>query len=189
MFKIRFHKPLKSLTWGVLPDIILSEKKIQHTYQEGYENGRLAAEQFYNMQLLEYRKELASLQESLTKNMEREYVSMVEDFKKRMPQIILNLLKKVWSHLEWNCDDVRAMVDEALMAYAPDEMPLEVYLSASDMALFEEMNIHQNYAHIIFKEDLSLDKGDCFIKSRFGILDSRVDTKLKRVEEELSHVQ
>ena len=34
-------------------------------------------------------------------------------------------------------------------------------------------------------EDKALGKGDCVIKSRFGIVDGRIETKLKKVEEEL----
>jgi len=38
-----------------------------------------------------------------------------------------------------------------------------------------------------FFEDTSLNSGDCQIKSRFGLLDGRVSTKLRKVREELTN--
>ena len=41
------------------------------------------------------------------------------------------------------------------------------------------------YPNIKFFEDTTLQSGDCQIKSRFGLLDGRVSTKLRKIEEEL----
>ena len=41
------------------------------------------------------------------------------------------------------------------------------------------------YPEVKFFVDDSLDNGDCQIKSRFGLLDGRIATKLRKIEEEL----
>jgi flagellar assembly protein FliH len=41
------------------------------------------------------------------------------------------------------------------------------------------------YPNVKFFEDSSLISGDCQVKSRFGLLDGRIATKLRRVEEEI----
>ncbi len=41
------------------------------------------------------------------------------------------------------------------------------------------------YPNVKFFEDPSLQPGDCQVKSRFGLLDGRIATKLKRLEEEM----
>ena len=41
------------------------------------------------------------------------------------------------------------------------------------------------YPDVKFFEDDSLQSGDCQIKSRFGLLDGRIATKLRKIEEEL----
>ena len=41
------------------------------------------------------------------------------------------------------------------------------------------------YPEVKFFEDDSLQNGDCQIKSRFGLLDGRIATKLRKIEEEL----
>lgn len=43
----------------------------------------------------------------------------------------------------------------------------------------------EGYPNVKFFEDASLQSGDCQIKSRFGLLDGRVSTKLRKIEEEL----
>ena len=41
------------------------------------------------------------------------------------------------------------------------------------------------YPNVKFFEDESLESGDCQIKSRFGLLDGRITTKIRKVHEEL----
>jgi len=43
-----------------------------------------------------------------------------------------------------------------------------------------------NYPNVSFHEDSSLSSGDCQIKSRFGLLDGRIATKLRRIEASMS---
>ena len=43
----------------------------------------------------------------------------------------------------------------------------------------------EGYPNVKFFEDSTLQSGDCQIKSRFGLLDGRVSTRLRKIEEEL----
>jgi len=43
----------------------------------------------------------------------------------------------------------------------------------------------EGYPNVKFFEDVSLQSGDCQIKSRFGLLDGRISTKLRKIEDEL----
>lgn len=43
----------------------------------------------------------------------------------------------------------------------------------------------EGYPNVKFFEDASLKSGDCQVKSRFGLLDGRIATKLRRLEEEI----
>jgi hypothetical protein len=43
----------------------------------------------------------------------------------------------------------------------------------------------EGYPNVKFFEDSSLQSGDCQIKSRFGLLDGRVSTKIRKIEDEL----
>ena len=43
----------------------------------------------------------------------------------------------------------------------------------------------EGYPNVTFHEDPTLSRGDCQIKSRFGLLDGRVATKLRKIESDL----
>jgi flagellar biosynthesis/type III secretory pathway protein FliH len=43
----------------------------------------------------------------------------------------------------------------------------------------------EGYPNVKFFEDSTLQSGDCQIKSRFGLLDGRVSTKIRKIEDEL----
>ena len=43
----------------------------------------------------------------------------------------------------------------------------------------------EGYPNVTFHEDPTLTPGDCQIKSRFGLLDGRVATKLRKIEADL----
>ena len=53
-------------------------------------------------------------------------------------------------------------------------------------ALMEMMLCLKGYTNVKFFEDPSLQHGDCQVKSRFGLLDGRISTKLRRLEEEIT---
>ena len=42
-----------------------------------------------------------------------------------------------------------------------------------------------DFPKVKFFEDQTLTRGDCQVKSRFGLLDGRIATKLRRIEEEI----
>lgn len=160
-------------------------KRLQEAYEKGVQDGKASVENFYNMQIVEYRNELATLHTDLSKSITSQIEEIEKSFLKELPKIILTVIKKVWSYLEWDATSVKSMVENALAEYHTGEGDLEVYLSASDLALFQEMKVELQYPGILFKEDLNLKRGDCWIKSRFGILDHRLETKLKPLEEHL----
>ena len=49
----------------------------------------------------------------------------------------------------------------------------------------DEEQTLEGFSHVKFVIDESLSSGDCVVKSRFGILDGRIETKLKRIKKEL----
>jgi flagellar biosynthesis/type III secretory pathway protein FliH len=161
------------------------EKRLKMAYQKGLEAGRQSMESFYNMQIIEYRKELATLHEHWSQNLKAHITQMETVFQQELPDMIVAVIQKVWSYLEWDANAVKAMIHEALVDYHPEEGDVEVYLSAPDIELFREMGVELQYPGIAFKEDLNLKKGDCYVKGKFGLQDHRLETKLKPLRENL----
>ena len=87
---------------------------------------------------------------------------------------------------------------ELLKGLRKTEEPKEVEGSGSDeeegfasaiAGIFDGLDgddaLLSEYPEVKFFEDDSLQSGDCQIKSRFGLLDGRIATKLRKIEEEL----
>jgi flagellar biosynthesis/type III secretory pathway protein FliH len=83
-----------------------------------------------------------------------------------------------------------------LKAFARDDEPAstegegeESGFAGAIAGIFEGLDgddaLLEGYPNVSFHEDPTLSRGDCQIKSRFGLLDGRVATKLRKFETEL----
>jgi len=70
-----------------------------------------------------------------------------------------------------------------------DESDQEEGFASAIAGIFDGLDgddeLLDGYPNVKFFEDSSLNSGDCQIKSRFGLLDGRISTKLRKIEEEL----
>ena len=79
---------------------------------------------------------------------------------------------------------------DKLAAEKEEESPSTDDFSAAMAGLFDGLGgddaLLEGYPNVVFHEDAELSPGDCQIKSRFGLVDGRVLTKLGKIAEELS---
>ena len=78
---------------------------------------------------------------------------------------------------------------EKLSSEKPEEMPETDDFSGALASLFDGIGgsdaLLEGHPNVVFHEDAELGSGDCQIKSRFGLVDGRILTKLSKVDEEL----
>ena len=83
---------------------------------------------------------------------------------------------------------LKAMADPEKPA-SEDERQEEEGFASAIAGIFDGLDgddaLLDGYPNVKFFEDASLQSGDCQIKSRFGLLDGRVSTKIRKIEEEL----
>ena len=182
---IKLKEPLKRMKVVYAGPSSFSLEEVRMLEREAYEAGYAAAEQYLNMQILEYRKELHSLEGGLLKNVDKAFNEMVDTVQARIPGLAVQLVKKVWSGLMWDGDAVRGMVEEILAEYCTGKETVEVFLSASDLHLLEGFEEDTPYGKVILKEDMTLKPGDCLVRTKFGLIDARLETKFKKIEKEL----
>lgn len=84
---------------------------------------------------------------------------------------------------------LKAMADPEKPAEGPEDENQEEGFASAIAGIFDGLDgddaLLEGYPNVKFFEDSSLQSGDCQIKSRFGLLDGRVSTKLRKIEEEL----
>ena len=78
--------------------------------------------------------------------------------------------------------------DREESAEVPSEEEEEGFASAI-AGIFDGLDgddaLLEGYPNVTFHEDPTLSRGDCQIKSRFGLLDGRIATKLRKIEADL----
>ena len=78
---------------------------------------------------------------------------------------------------------------DKLVAETTEEVPESDDFSGAMAGLFDSLGgddaLLEGYPNVVFHEDEGLDRGDCQIKSRFGLVDGRILTKLAKLGEEL----
>ena len=74
--------------------------------------------------------------------------------------------------------------EEALAELFPERDNLELVVSVRDAALLEKLNPEwlRRYPALRIRADASLVPGDCQVRSRFGLTDARLQTKLAALE-------
>jgi len=112
--------------------------------------------------------------ESIVRNMISEFSGDDEKLEVYLCSEDLNLLK--------------AIADADKPADGGDEGEGEGFASAI-AGIFDGLDgddaLLDGYPNVKFFEDSTLQSGDCQIKSRFGLLDGRISTKIRKIEDEL----
>lgn len=124
---------------------------------------------------------------ALMSRLEEEYKNLLEEISTRLPDIIINLTKKVFGEVTLEKENVKKIVQEALKE-APEGEELEVFLSEKDFTLlFGEQETQVNeFGSITYKKSMSLSSGDCIVKSQFGLIDALTETKLNQLKREIN---
>ena len=113
---------------------------------------------------------------------------MVEQFKTGIPDLLIEISKKVLGVISIEKEQILSIIDEVLSECSLEDKKLLLYLSKEDMEILKKCNVEEKnkYQHIQFEEDEHLQRGDCVVKTDFGILDARMDTKLDQIKKEIS---
>jgi flagellar assembly protein FliH len=79
------------------------------------------------------------------------------------------------------------LCEEALNELFPERENLELVVSSRDAALLERLNPAwlSRYPGLRIRAEAALAPGDCQVRSRFGLTDARLQTKLTAFEHNL----
>jgi flagellar assembly protein FliH len=82
---------------------------------------------------------------------------------------------------------VTRICEEALGELFPERQNLELVVSTRDAAMLEKLNPTwlSHYPGLRIRAEASLAPGDCQVRSRFGLTDARLATKLAALEHNL----
>jgi flagellar assembly protein FliH len=156
------------------------DKAVADAYEKGAEDTRLSLES----EMQKNREQLKTATEgALSKVVDRhsEALSMMRSL---VPKLVTEATARVVAGLPVDAVFVRSVVDDLLNDVAPGAENVEVQLCAEDVAKVAgfDQELRHKFPTLRVVENKDIKPGDCLVKTRFGVLDGRISSKLKAVE-------
>ncbi len=169
------------------PDIRVPFEEHQASCEAAYRKGFQEANDQLAQQILDQRAELAQLQDELFISLSKQHESLAAQVSETLPELAIEIVQRVMAGMTPDRDTVERLLAETLAEIAPGSTDVQVFLNASDLKLVDRiMNDYEHkYPGIKLTADPELLPGDCRAKSRFGMIDARVLTKLQNVARSL----
>jgi flagellar assembly protein FliH len=182
-----------AIVQGILPvmedpiDTRVSMEDYEAACQEAYNRGFHEATEALTNQIAEQRAEVAQLQDAVFKNLAEQSETLAHEVSQILPDLILEITHRVLAGFKPDTETVRNSISETLAEVSPGSTDVEIRLHPHDLALVQgvDAELEQRYPGIKLTPDPELTPGDCVAKSRFGMIDARVLTKLQNVARSL----
>ncbi len=129
-------------------------------------------------------EELSDLKEGVLKSLSDQFSQALSQMRGLLPQLVVEATARVVGGIKVDESVVRGVVDDLLSEVAPGAEQLEVQLCEADFATLQgdQSQFKQKFPSIVFRSNSELRSGDCMVKTRFGVLDGRLQTKIRGLE-------
>jgi flagellar biosynthesis/type III secretory pathway protein FliH len=158
-----------------------SEEQLRAAEQAAYERGRRDGEQALSGQLLQQRAELVELQNGVLAALRAAVPQVVRDTEQAVTELALAVAQKLVAGLPVSAESVAAAVREAL-AQVEETTDFHIYVHPADLELLQRANSDlltptPGAAHLYFHASPEVSRGGALVKTRFGVIDARRETK------------
>ena len=157
--------------------------------QAAFERGLAEGEKRLGEQLLRQRTELLELQNGILTSLREAVPQVVRQSESALIQLALEVAHKLVGDLPVSAEMVGAVVRTAL-AQVEESAEFHVYLHADDLALLQKCNSPvllpgPGNEAARFQASPEVTRGGCLVQTRFGVIDTRRETKLELIRESL----
>jgi flagellar assembly protein FliH len=127
------------------------------------------------------------LSDGLFQKLARLEPMLLEQLREALPALALEMARRLLAGYEPPVEVIAKLCEQALHELSPERENLELAVSTRDAALLEKFNPawRSRYPGLRVVAESSLQPGDCQVRSRFGLTDARLQTKLTAFERTL----
>jgi flagellar assembly protein FliH len=166
-----------------------SSEHLRAAERAGYERGVIEGERALSAQLLRQRTELFALQNGAITALQQAVPQVVRQTEDAMVALAFEIAQKLVADLPITREVVAANVREAL-EQVEDTTEFTVLLHPDDLEMLgadpaKILNAEVTGHKMRFTASHEVSRGGCVVQTRFGIIDTRRETKLARVAEAL----
>ncbi len=184
---VRFDRPLNGAAVAGRTSAY-DERAIAAIRERAYQEGGEAARGIGNQQLVDFRHEVQHLQDGLFDRLAGVESTIIAQVQAALPGLAIELARRLLAGYEPPTEVVQRHCCEVLEALYPERENLELLISPRDAALLEKIDPTwtSHYPGLRLTADPALSAGDCQVRSRFGVTDARLSSKLETLQRELA---
>ena len=183
---LRLSRPLRALRFvpaGMDPQLLADRE------QAAFERGRIEGERALGAQLLQQRAELIEIQNGIFQSLRDALPTTIHDCETSLVTLAFEVAQKLVADLPITAESIAATIREAL-DQAQEAGECWVQLHPDDLAIVERLNTPQALPHgaterLHFEASPAVTRGGCLVKTRFGLVDARRETKLELLKKSL----
>lgn len=166
------------------------EARNRQAEQAAYERGLADGEKRLSEQLLRQRAEVLELQNGVLASLREAVPWVVRQSEAGVVSLAIEVARKLVSDLPVSAEMVEAAVRSAL-AQAEESTEFQIALHADDLALLQRSNSPvllpgAGNEAMHFHASAEVTRGGCLVETRFGVIDTRRETKLKLIRQSLN---
>jgi len=155
-----------------------------------YERGRHDGEIALREQLIAQRNEMAALLNGVIDSLQKTVPQLVHETESALIQLALESAQKIVAGMPINSKLVESVVREALQQ-VEDTAEVAIQLHPEDLALLQKhksdvLKTAPNSKPLQFSSSAEVTRGGCLLRTRFGIIDARRETKLDQLRQALA---
>jgi flagellar assembly protein FliH len=169
---------------GKKPVRTFTESEYEAMKREAYHAGQEEAARLMERQMLEQRTELVRLSTETLAAIAAQHDALVRQIHEALPHLAIEATARVLAATTIDRDAVLRIVDDLLAEIAPGPEQIEVQLAPHDLEALgnSDDRFREKYPAIAFRPNAELRPGDCQVRTRFGVIDGRLGTKLRALE-------
>ena len=185
---VAFDRPLSGVSAPGFIGRMCSEAEVARREAAAYQRGVDASRALADQHMVEFRVDIEQLSEPVFKKLTQVEPAIVAQLRDSLPGLTLEIARRLLAGYEPSAEVVSRICEEALSEIFPERDNLELSVAPRDAALLEKLNPDWllRYPGLRIRAEASLKPGDCQVRSRFGLTDARLETKLAKLHHSMS---
>jgi flagellar assembly protein FliH len=159
---------------------LVSESELAARAQEAFRRGVDSARALADQQLVEFRADVSQLSEGVLKKMAGIEAMLLAQLNASLPALGMEIARRLLAGYEPSPEVIERVCSEALEQLFPERENLELVVCPRDAEIIAGLSPAwlQRYPGLQIVAEAALAPGDCQVRSRFGLIDGRMATKL-----------
>lgn len=185
---IQFDRPLTGAAIAGQAGRFYSESELAARDDAAYSRGVDAARALADQEMVEFRADIERLSQGVFQTLQSIEPAILVQLRDSLPGLAIEISRRLLAGYEPPPEVVARICEEALNEIFPERENLELVVSPRDAVLLEKLNPDwlQRYPGLRVRSEPTLTPGDCQVRSRFGLTDARLESKLSALENSMA---